>query len=448
MSGQTSPPESSESVGDLRAALRGTGLVLSIRVAAAAIAYVSIVLLARWMGAVELGIYTYAFAWLALASIPAGLGLPTVCVRFLPAYFQASDWPRLKGLLLFAFGATLAIGLGLGVSAAIGVRALGTALRPDYVTPLSIALGGLAEMTTLVLASQVGRASGWLALAYAPSQIVYPVLLLAAVAWLSRSGGGPTAARVVPISLGIAALVVGAQITLYARRLAGRLRGTAATFESALWMRTAFSIVLFEGFFALLGQTDIVLVGVFLSPQDVAYYGAAVRTAILVRFVTDGVGTLIGPGIAQLASRHRSGEMQRLLRGTLPWSLLSATAVFLVLAAAGRHVLALFGQEFTVAWPAMLLLAGANLIRTAIGPGALVLNMTGHQTDCAWAYFAAALVNVAGNLLLIPRFGLPGAAFSTAVTMIGADLFLRLRVGRRLGLDPSVTCLLRRAARP
>lgn len=429
---------------DLRTALRGTGLVLTIRVAASGIAYVSLILLARWMGAAELGVYTYAFAWLALASIPAGLGLPTVCVRFLPRYRQQADWGRLKGLLLFSFGITLTAGIVLGTGVAGAVRAFESILRPEYVHPLAIAFAALAVMTCLTLGSQVGRAFGWLTLAYLPSQVIYPVLLLAAVAALPALGVVPTAIRVLPISLAVAAGVVALQVIVYGRRLRPRLRGVRASFDSATWLRTAFAIVVFEGFLAFLGQTDIVLVGVFLSPRDVAFYGAAVRTAILVRFVTDGVGTLIGPAIASLDATERRDEIQHLLRGTLPWSLLTATAILAILAVAGRSVLALFGTGFVVAWPPMLLLATANLIRTGIGPAALVLNMTGYQRDCAWAYFVGALVNVGGNLLLIPRLGLPGAALSTALTMIAADLYLRRRVGALLGLDTSLTCLLRR----
>ena len=98
MSHRVRQPEPAFDPSDIRSTLQGTGLVLAIRVSAACIGYLSLVLLARWMGATELGIYTYAFAWLALFSIPAGLGLPTACVRFLPQYLEAES--RSIGLFL------------------------------------------------------------------------------------------------------------------------------------------------------------------------------------------------------------------------------------------------------------------------------------------------------------------------------------------------------------
>ena len=103
---------------DFATVLRGAGLVLIIRILASAVGYASMILLARWMGSSEYGLYSFAIAWMTLLAYPATLGLPGAAVRFVAQYAAANDWQHVVGLMKvsswLAFGcgalvATLAI---------------------------------------------------------------------------------------------------------------------------------------------------------------------------------------------------------------------------------------------------------------------------------------------------------------------------------------------------
>ena len=104
--------------GDFATVLRGAGLVLIIRILASAVGYASMILLARWMGSSEYGLYSFAIAWMTLLAYPATLGLPGAAVRFVAQYAAANDWQHVVGFMKvsswLAFGcgalvATLAI---------------------------------------------------------------------------------------------------------------------------------------------------------------------------------------------------------------------------------------------------------------------------------------------------------------------------------------------------
>lgn len=70
----------------LAVVIRGAGAAFGVRVLGFALSYLLNILLARWLGATEYGIYAYVMAWGHTLAILAGLGLPTMALRFIPEY--------------------------------------------------------------------------------------------------------------------------------------------------------------------------------------------------------------------------------------------------------------------------------------------------------------------------------------------------------------------------
>ena len=130
--------------------------------------------------------------------------------------------------------------------------------------------------------------------------------------------------------------------------------------------------------------------------------------------------------------------MQALLRGIAPWIALPAMAVTLLLIAGGKLLLPRVGEGFEVGWLALVFLALGNLVLSINGPASLLLNMTGHQDATAKAYGAAAAANIALNIILIPRFGLAGAALATMVSTGAMSCWLVWIASRTLGIRTAV----------
>ena len=90
-------------------ARRVAGAAFLIRVASAALVFLSQILLARWMGSFEFGIYVYVWTWVLLLGELADLGLASAAQRFIPEYSAAAARSLLRGFLLgsrwLAFGA-------------------------------------------------------------------------------------------------------------------------------------------------------------------------------------------------------------------------------------------------------------------------------------------------------------------------------------------------------
>ena len=145
------------------------------------------------------------------------------------------------------------------------------------------------------------------------------------------------------------------------------------------------------------------------------------------------------------AAAHARGGREALQRAATKaahlgfWPSLAVAAGLLVF---GEPLLRLFGAPFVAVRLPLAVLVGGQLVNAAAGPVGYLLAMTGHQDDNARVFAVSALLNLGLNALLIPAFGLIGAASATALTMAVWNLWLHALTVRRLGVRGSVLARL------
>ncbi|RVA62069.1 lipopolysaccharide biosynthesis protein, partial [Mesorhizobium sp. M7A.F.Ca.CA.001.11.2.1] len=185
----------------------------------------------------------------------------------------------------------------------------------------------------------------------------------------------------------------------------------------AQWFVVSLPIFLVESFFFLLTNADVLMVGAYMDPNDVAVYFATVKTLALVHFVYFAVKA----GVAQRYAQFTHGDPQRLAafaRETVSWTFWPSLLMALLVLALGEPMLVLFGPEFSSGYPLLFLLVFGVAARAAVGPCESLLTMSGNQNICAAVYAMTLAFNIALNVVLIPMFGLWGAAMATAFAMI------------------------------
>jgi O-antigen/teichoic acid export membrane protein len=161
--------------------------------------------------------------------------------------------------------------------------------------------------------------------------------------------------------------------------------------------------------------------------------------------VSFSVIALAVPKFAELHSTGKRNELQRYVTSVIRlmfWpSLLGAIAM----ACIGPFLLSLFGNDFRSGYLTMLVVLTGIVLRSATLPVEYLLNMTGHHRDTMLVYAFSALANIVFNLVLIPAFGIIGAAIGTYTAMLGGNIVLYCLVQKRLGVHAFVSFRLRRA---
>ena len=193
-----------------------------------------------------------------------------------------------------------------------------------------------------------------------------------------------------------------------------------------------------DGFRMLLDNTDVLMIGRLLDPHSVAVYFAAIRTGGLVAFVSFSMIALAVPKFAEIHSTGTRQELQKFVSDVIQLMFWPSLLTAIALAFLGPFVLSLFGADFEMGYPTMLVVLAGLVLRSATRPVEYLLNMTGHHRDTMRVYALAALANIGLNLLLIPAFGILGAAIATYTAMLSANFALYLLVQKRLGVNAFV----------
>ncbi len=412
---------------------RLSGTVFLIRVASAVLAFGSQVLLARWMGSFEFGIYVYVWTWVLLLGQLIDLGLGTAAQRFIPEYRERGLFALLRG---FNAGSRwFATGIALCVAAvcAGAVWLLEPWLDRYMLIPLYLACLAFPAYALNNVQEGISRSYDWIGLSMMPAYVARQLLLtvLMAAAYFANL---PMNAVTAMIAAGLSVwLPVIGQMLLLNRKLKTRIERGPKAYEFKVWIATALPILLVEGFYALLTYTDILVLQQFRPPDEVAVYYAAAKTLALVAFIHYSIAATTAH---RFSTYHVAGDragLSAFLAQSIKWTFWPSLAATALLLAFGRPILSLFGAEFTGGYYLMFILAIGLLARAAIGPIERLLNMLGEQRSCALVHAGAFAVNFGLCIVLIPLLGPAGAAIATAVALVFESVWLFLVTKKRLG---------------
>jgi O-antigen/teichoic acid export membrane protein len=418
----------------LAGVVRGAAFVMGIRIAGAAIALISQVLLARWMGAFEYGIFAYVWVWVVVLGIVVPLGFGTSVLRFIPEYRAAEKWRRLAGVLKASFGIVAALGAAAAAAGLLLLWALNGYIQDYYLWPLAIALLCVPGFALMDWQEGAARAFGWVNLAYVPNYIVRPLAIVIITGGIIYFTGSATGLHVTLAALAATFATMLGQRFVLSRRVTQVVPGAKPVYHVKHWVAISAPLVLVEGLFLLLTNTDIVLLGYFVAPDEVGIYFAATRIANLMAFIQFSVAALAVPKFAELHSAGKHEELEAFVQGSTQWIFWPTVAAGAVLLLGGNFALGLFGENFDAGYPVLCVLMLGFLARAATGSTEYLLNMTGNQNAVGWTYGVAAVANIALNFLLVPSFGLMGAAIATAISIVASTLWLAVIVRRRLGI--------------
>ncbi len=185
----------------------------------------------------------------------------------------------------------------------------------------------------------------------------------------------------------------------------------------------------------VLQNADVLVISQYLSPNEVGIYFAAAKTMALIMFVHYAVGSAVANRFATLNARGDRMALKAVVRDAVNWTFWPSLICAAIILALGKPLLWLFGPQFTAGYPIMFVLVLGFLFRSAMGPAEFLLNMLGEQVRCASVLGFTALLNIALNFALVPRFGMMGAASATAISLITASLMNYVVVRRRLDIE-------------
>jgi O-antigen/teichoic acid export membrane protein len=363
---------------------------------------------ARLFGPAPFGAYVLAVAAVELAVSVGSLGMKKLVFQQLD---EARERPPGHALLDAAFLVTLAslalAGAMMAAAAVLPAPALpGEAGRALFL--LAPMVAGQALLDLFLAATRWRHAIRFEVVARSLVE-PYALLIGAACAWaLGMRETGLLAGYWAGTLAALAYAVTGAR-SVFGGFALGAWRPARRRLLPAL--RAALPNTATDLFNALYTRVDLWLVGLMLGAGPAGIYGMARQVAVPIRQVRQSFDGLLIPLVARTLGRRGSRASGEALASATRLILALQLPMVVALFAVGRPLLAWLGAGFEAAYWPLLALAVAEAIQAAFSVGDLVFVYLKPRTGLVLT-LASIAVGIAAALLLIPAWGLAGAALS------------------------------------
>ncbi len=177
---------------------------------------------------------------------------------------------------------------------------------------------------------------------------------------------------------------------------------------------------------AIYMKIDQVMIKNFMTERDVGYYAAAVKLCEAWYFVPMAISTSVFPAIVnakQISEKLYLSRLQKLYDFLAAVSIAIAIPVTLL---SGFIINFLFGPEYQPAAPVLTIYIWAG-VATFLGVASSQYLINENLTKLSfYRTLIGMIVNVILNILLIPTYGINGAAFATLVSYSAATFSIAL----------------------
>ncbi|MCC7250631.1 lipopolysaccharide biosynthesis protein [Hyphomicrobium sp.] len=409
--------------------------VFAVRALSAALLFLTQVVLARWMGASEYGLYVTAWTCVLVLGGLAHLGFNVAMMRLAPQYHANGDYASFRGLLNGGRRVALVSSAVIATVGLTTIWAFHIESKAALALPLVLGFLCLPFYALTDVQDGFGRGQGWTMEAIIPPYVVRPLMLLLLVASVFLASLSASAVTGMTLALVAVVVAMALQTILMQRRVAASVPHVAPAYHFADWFRISLPLLAGGICEIVIQNADVLLLNFFRPSDEIGHYYAAAKTTGLVLFILYAVGTAYAGRIAAAHTLGNRAEIESLVGDAVRWTFLPAAAIMIGILAVGYPVLTQFGDTFTDAYPLMFILAAGILTKAAMGPSETILNMLGHQRASALSLGIAAAVAVTLNLVLIPLWGVTGAAVATATAFATMALINWLALRKLEGLN-------------
>ena len=189
-------------------------------------------------------------------------------------------------------------------------------------------------------------------------------------------------------------------------------------------MITAFSAL-------IMGKIGTIMIGMFSTTENAGIYDVALKLASVTSFVLYSINTIAAPKFSELYWSKNMEDLKKVVRLSSKLIFGFSFPVLLALILFPQFFMGIFGNEFIAGKCALVFLTIGQFVNASSGSVGVFLNMTGKQRIFRNIILLTTLINVILNYLLIPKYGINGAAIATMISVsfsnIGAALYIKVK---------------------
>jgi len=402
----------------LREIAKGSSSALVMRVFGGFSAYVFALLISRQYGAAGLGLYSLSVTLLTVLATLAGLGMGASAVRLIPQYVADNNLRGIRGFYILTVKLAVPIAVAVGALLYVSAPFIAQSVfrNPSLATAFRVVSLVLPAFAVVRINTEIVRGFKNIGLSEYLRSLHVPLIGACILIVLCSCGGGIYAAVTsYSLSIAIAFLVS----TLY---MVAKLRslpvGNGTTLHARELLGVSMPMMSGEIMSLSAGRVDMLMIGFLASTRAVGLYDIPFRLAAGVGLILASINMISAPKFSELFWSKDMDGLRRVVRMTSRVLFWSSVPILVALLAAPAFWLGLFGEEFRGGYLVLVLLAVGQFVNAAAGSVGCILNMTGNHKILSHITLSAIVLNILLNALLIPRFGIIGAAIASTTALI------------------------------
>ncbi len=423
---------------NLKTIVEGVRIDIVGRVFNAGVRYLYLLILAWILGAEKMGLFFLGVVVLEFSGVFSRLGLDTGVLKYVAIFEGQKDKHRIKGVINSSIMIALFVSLFIACLIYFSADLLANHifLKSELKPVLKVLAVSLPFSTIVLVALSVTQAFHTLKYRVYVEFFANPLLNILAVLalffLLEWKIKGVTIAYV-------GAFFISAILSLlFVKRLFPEILHKKVTpiYETKKLFRFSAPLMFVSVLNLVIMWTDVLMLGYFKTSADVGIYSAALRTAFFLNFIYLSFSHLFAPRISDLYNRDRHAELESLFKILTKWMFMLTFPLFLILVILSKDILAIFGSGFVAGYLSLIILAVAHIINSAVGSVQHLLMMSENEKMVMYITIIVCVLNFVLNLILIPRFGINGAAIATATSFVLINLIMLCQVYKKLRIHP------------
>ncbi len=413
------------------AGISGVGAVVSN-----ILGYITTIVITRTVGPAVFGIFNLANTITSMTQIFSNAGLGQGLLRFVAFYKGRADIPRLKGTIIFATRVSLFLSLLFGVvmfylSDLIAARFF---RNPDVGFAIKILMISLPFLTlgdlwlSSIQSLQIIKYQVYTQKIYQP---IAKLISLVVLFLLGLKLGGILAASIISVLVGfLFAFYYLLKIFPIHKKL------PAPIYEKKEIINFSLPLSLTQFLDFIIFSINFLMLGYFKTAADVGIYAAVAKLGGLVILPLVSFNNIFAPMISEFYSRNEMSKLEDLFKTVTKWIFTLSLPVFLIFILFAQPIMGIFGQSFVIGTAALIVYGAGQLINAGTGSVGIILMMTGRPKINLLNSVILCVFNVILNYLLIPRYGIIGAAFATGLSIAIVNILRLAEVYYFLRIHP------------
>ena len=417
-------------------------LSLSIQAGSMVLTFALNLVLARLMLLSDYGAFAYASTLIFVLGNIGAFGTPNLVLRETGA--AANEIPYTRRLLRWSLkrsGVFVLIILAGFILISLQFNLFfAKEHMEEFRTPMFISMACVPLLTFLYILQAFLQGRREIFHALFSEKILKSVLFIAAAFILFLAAGkellgfGPVAL----INLATFFIAVVVMFIAIRKQTAGHTTSDLSQDITSRWKKSSQTFFMFTIFSMVYLRADMLSLGFFEETHQLGVYNISSRVAEAISFPLHVIMFAIAPVIAGLFSAKDKAQLQRTVTSAVRFMFVLSAIPALIFILFGTPILNLFGEQFDAGYLPMVVLIIGHMLNIIAGPAGYILNMTGHERHAFISMAVACIANLSFNLLLIPGYGIMGAAIGMSLGMLVWNILIMYFVVSRTGIRPDI----------